>query len=337
MGMPIHQFVDRKTGDIRRERLAADRLVHFVYSGIRENMPAVFRAFTSARGSRVLGVLNYDTVLGSRFTSARDRIRSWGVDETECLDDPDTLDTPRKLFCRRIRYWDRRPMPKDERTVVSPSDAKALVGSFRETSALFVKGKFFDLAELLSEDRPQWRPVFEGGDWALFRLTPDLYHYNHAPAAGRVLDVYGLAGGFHSCNPGAVVELVTPYSKNRRVVTIIDTDTEHGTNVGRVAMIEVAALMVGGIESRYSPAAYDDPQPVRPEMFLEKGQPVSLFQPGASTVVLLFEPGRIEFDADLVRNQTRAGAVSRFSMGFGRPLVETLVDVRSGIGRALDR
>jgi phosphatidylserine decarboxylase len=59
-----------------------------------------------------------------------------------------------------------------------------------------------------------------------------------------------------------------------------------------------------------------------------------LYRPGSSTDVLLFQPGRIEFDADLVRNLSRADAHSRFSLGFGAPLVETDVQVRSSIGAA---
>jgi phosphatidylserine decarboxylase len=64
---------------------------------------------------------------------------------------------------------------------------------------------------------------------------------------------------------------------------------------------------------------------------LERGQPKSLFRPGSSTDVLLFEPGRIRFCPDLLENQQRQGVSSRFSLGFGQPLVETDVQVRSTI------
>ena len=64
-------------------------------------------------------------------------------------------------------------------------------------------------------------------------------------------------------------------------------------------------------------------------MFLKKGQPKSLYRPGSSTDVLIFEPGRIRFAADLVANQQRRDVASRFSHGFGTPLVETEVAVRS--------
>ena len=191
-------------------------------------------------------------------------LRECGVDLAECLDPPESLDTARKVFERRIRYWECRPLPADPAAVVSPADARVIVGSFAETDALYLKEKFFSFAELLGEDQAGWQAVFAGGDFAVFRLTPDKYHYNHIPVAGEVVDIYELDGTFHSCNPQAVVTLATPYSKNRRVVTVIDTDVAGGSRVGRVAMIEVVALMIGEVVQCYSDTRYDAPQPLHP-------------------------------------------------------------------------
>ncbi|MFH1090588.1 MAG: phosphatidylserine decarboxylase [Pseudomonadota bacterium] len=332
-----HQYIDRFTGRIKNERLVGDRLIRLLYDGLRENTPAVFKALTSARGSRLVSYFNFEPILGLRLQSARRLMASWGVDLSECLEDPARLDTPAKIFTRKIRYWDCRPMPEDPLIVVSPADARILLGSLKETSLLHIKGKFFDDHELLGLNKPAWLAAFQDGDFAVFRLTPDKYHYTHTPAAGRVLDFYELNGDYHSCNPSAVVSLITPYSKNKRAVTILVTDVLGGAGLGLLAMVEVAALMVGGIIDCYSREKYDDPQPVRPGMFLEKGRPKSLFQPGSSTVVLLFQAGRVVWDKDLVENQHLAGVSSRFSQGFGRPLVETEVRVRSGIGRVAAR
>jgi phosphatidylserine decarboxylase len=147
--------------------------------------------------------------------------------------------------------------------------------------------------------------------------------------AGGVLDVYQIDGAFNSCNPEAIVAMATPYSKNRRVVTIIDTDVEGGTGVGLVAMVEVVALMIGDIVQCYSEQGYQDPRPVEPGMQLKKGQPKSLYRPGSSTDVLVFQQGRVEFARDLLENQRRQDVVSRFTSGFRTNLVETDVAVRS--------
>src|SRR4029453_17322580 len=134
------------------------------------------------------------------------------------------------------------------------------------------------------------------------RLTPEKYHYNHTPVAGVICDFYENDGDYHSCNPGPVVSLATPYSKNKRVVTVIDTNVAGGTGVGWVAMIEVVALMVGDIAQCYSETEYKDPQPAGIGMFLQRGCPKSLFRPGSSTPVLLFQNDGVEFAQYLIRN-----------------------------------
>ncbi|HYA38422.1 MAG TPA: phosphatidylserine decarboxylase [Candidatus Methylomirabilis sp.] len=329
-----HQFIDRFSGAVRDERLYGDRLVNLIYSRVRENSPRLFRALTSMRISDLLGRVNYDLPLGSRLFGGLRFLERLGVDLGECLDPPKALNTARKVFERRIRYWECRPMPQDPRIVVSPADAKVLVGSLNERWALCLKDKFFTYEELLGRDKHEWLHAFQGGDYAIFRLTPEKYHYNHTPVAGRVLDFYAIDGSFHSCNPGAVVALATPYSKNRRYVTIIDTDVEDGTRVGLVAMIEIVALMIGEVVQVYSELCYDAPQPVQPGVFLRRGAPKSLYRPGSSTDVLLFQRDRVHFDADIVANMRRQGVASRFTRGFRVPLVETDLAVRSSIGRA---
>lgn len=329
-----HQFIDRRTQTVRSERLFGDRVVRKIYAQARENAPQLFRALTSRHVSTLLGFVNYDLPLGARLLGGHRFLRELGVDLSECLDPPETLDTARKVFERRIRYWECRPMPEDPRVVVSPADARVLVGSLAAQSLLYIKDKFFDYEELLGRDKRACLAAFHDGDFALFRLTPDKYHYNHVPVSGRVVDFYAIDGGYHSCNPAAVVALATPYSKNRRYVTIIETDVPGGSRIGVVAMIEVVALMIGEVEQCYSEARYDDPRPIGPGMFVRRGQPKSLYRPGSSTDVLLFERGRIDFDADIVTNMRRGGVTSRFTHGFGAPLVETDLAVRSSIARA---
>lgn len=331
----IHQYVERETRRVETERLYGDAVIRFLYGSVRENAPAVFRAATGSRMSAVLGFLNYDLFLGGRLRGGGFP-KTCGIDLGECLDRPERLDTPRKLFERRIRYWECRPMPRDERTVVSPADSKVLIGSLAEDSALFVKGKFFDYEELLGSGKERWLEAFRGGDFAVFRLTPEKYHYNHTPAAGVVADIYEIDGACHACNPGATVSLVTPFSKNRRVVTVIDTDRPGGTGAGLVAMIEVVALMIGGIRQCYSDEAYLRPSLLRPGMFLDRGRPKSLFRPGSSTDILLFQKGRVAFAGDIAGNQQCREARSRFSRWLGRDLVETDVRVRSAVGRSLE-
>ena len=324
-----HQYVDRVSGSVRDERLYWDSAIRFLYSPVREKAPVLFAAMTSPRMSSFLGFLNYDSFVGRYFAGGRRFMLSCNMDWTECLDDPDSLRTLAQVFERRIRYWERRPMSKDEHAVVAPADSRMVWGSLADGAPLFIKGKFFDLEELLGSG-PWWRR-FADGDWAIFRLTLDKYHYNHAPVAGVVRDFFVLDGACHACNPAAVVEVVTPYSKNRRHVTIIDTDVPGGSQVGTVAMVEVAALMIGDIVQCYSDEKYASPKAMTPGIFLHRGSPKSRYRPGGSTDVLLFERGRVRMSPDLVRAQLRADVASRFSLAFRAPLAETEVRVRSTI------
>ncbi len=333
MSMTLHQYIERSTGQVRDEQLYSDRLINFIYSTVRERAPFLFRALTGPAWTNLLGKVNYDLRLGARLSGNMKFIRQLGVDLSECLDTPESLDTARKIFERKIRYWDCRPMPAEASAIVSPADSRMLVGSFGDTSSLFIKEKFFTFDELLG-DRPAWRSEFVNGDFAVFRLTPDKYHYNHTPVAGVVRDIYEIDGAYHSCNPGAVVSIITPYSKNKRVVTIIDTDVPGGSAIGLVAMIEVVAMMIGQIKQCYSDERYENAVDVRPGLFLKRGQPKSLYQPGSSTDVLVFQRDKIKFAPDIIANM-QAPAASRFTSGCGQPLVETEVQVRSWIATAV--
>lgn len=325
----MHQYVDRISDTVITEQLFGDRIVRFLYSQAREQAPFLFRLATGNRMSSLLGFCNFDMPLAPKLLGNCRFLARCGVEPAECLQPPQYFRTPRRIFERQIRYWDCRPMPAREGAVVSPADSRVLLGSLTDGSPLFLKGKFFEYEELLGADQPGWLEIFSGADFAIFRLTPDKYHYNHAPVSGRVVAHYTIGGSYHSCNPGAIVEMVTPCSQNRRVVTIINTDVPGGANIGMVAMIEVVAMMIGEIVQCYSAKQYADPQPVTPGMFVRQGQPKSLYRPGSSTDVLLFQPDRIHFAPDLVRKRQRRDVVSRFTLGFGGPLVETEVRVRS--------
>lgn len=328
-----HQYIERRSGTARTETLFGDPLVRLLYGPARERAPILFRILTSARMSSLLGWWHYDR---PRLAPCRGAalLRRFGVDPEECCKPADYYDSYRKVFERQIRYWHCRPLPAAPEAVIAPADARVLVGSLTENSLLSIKETLFTMPELLGRKEP-FQHRFQAGDFAVFRLTPDKYHYNHLPVSGRVFDSYEVDGGYHCCNPAATVAIASILTKNRRHVTIIDTDVPAGSGVGLVAMIEIVALMIGSIEQCYSEHAYDRPQPLSIGRFVRKGNPKSLFRPGSSTVVLLFEPERIRFSDDLRSNSRRLDVSSRFSDRFGRPLVETEVSVRSFIGRPI--
>ncbi len=330
-----HQYIERATAAVKTEPLLGDAVVQTLYSTIRENMPFLFNLILSRHVSSLLGLFNYDFPLSHLGMKPGEILNKLGISPTDIYGSVETLTSYRNIFERQIRYWDVRPMTTAPDAAVSPADARVLMGSFKETSTLFIKEKFFSFAELLGPDKEEWLSAFAHGDYAIFRLTPEKYHYNHAPVSGRIIDIYEINGQFHSCNPGAVVQAVTPMSKNRRVVTIIDTDVENGTHMGLVAMVEIVALMIGRICQCYSHHRYDDPAPVVPGLFVRAGQPKSLFRPGSSTTVIIFQQNRCRFSRDLLENRHRRDVNSRFSRHFNQPLVETQIHLRETMGRSL--
>ncbi|MEI6313752.1 MAG: phosphatidylserine decarboxylase [Syntrophus sp. (in: bacteria)] len=333
----LHQYVERESRAVSTEKFFGNRGIRFIYSHLRENAPLMFRAVTNARMSRLLAFINFHSLLNEKINGHRNFLKASGIDLRECLETPAHLDTPQKIFERKLLYRDCRPMPRDPAAVVSPCDARMLLGSFDDTSGIFIKGKFFDFEELIGVNKLTWRKYLNNGDFAVFRLTPERYHYTHTPVAGKVIDFYSIPGRYHACHPEAVVSLVTPYSKNKRVITIIDTDLPGGTQVGVVAMVEVVALMIGDIVQCYSEKGYDSPAPVGSGLFVNKGCPKSLFRPGSSTVVLIFQRGRVRFAEDIAWNMRFPGAESILSKGFSQPLVETDIQVRDLIGTALQK
>jgi phosphatidylserine decarboxylase len=70
-------------------------------------------------------------------------------------------------------------------------------------------------------------------------------------------------------------------------------------------------------------------------MFVKKGVPKSLYRPGSSTDILIFQKNRIHFAEDILRNRLHGEAQSRFTLGFGVSLVETDIKVRSLLGLSL--
>ncbi len=334
--MKSHEYVDRRRSVAVEERFFGDPVVSFLYSRVREQSGWMYRALTSSRMTDLMGYLHFDVRPKDPAKMRVKLVRQCGLNLAECFDPLDKLDTARKVFERKIRYWQCRPMSTDPRDVVSCSDARLAVGSLAKGSPLFLKDKFFRYDELLGADKPEWLNAFRNGDFAVLRLTPDKYHRNHVPVTGVVRDIYELDGVYQSCHPAVVVAQASPHSKNRRTVTVIDTDVPGGTQAGLVAMVEVVALMIGAIEQGYSRERYHDPQPIRAGMLLERGCPKSLFRPGSSTVVLLFQRDRVRFSEDLLRNVRRHDVQSCYSRGWGEPVVETDVAVRASIARAVE-
>ena len=87
----------------------------------------------------------------------------------------------------------------------------------------------------------------------------------------------------HTVNPIAV-ERHDVYGKNCRELTVMETE-----NFGKIAYIEVGAMMVGRINNTH-------------EKTFSRGEEKGFFSFGGSTIILLYKKGVLETDADILAN-----------------------------------
>ena len=105
-----HHYIERDTGQVCSERPIGDWIVNYLYSKKREEVPFVYQLLGSQWFSGFLGWVNYDFPLGQSISGIRRFLKNCAIDLSECLDKPEELDSARKVFERRIRYWQWRPM-----------------------------------------------------------------------------------------------------------------------------------------------------------------------------------------------------------------------------------
>ncbi len=207
----------------------------------------------------------------------------------------------------------RRPIAPGDEVIVSPVDAVVSQrGVAEEGRLLQTKGLAYDLANLFADAALAAR--FRGGAYATLYLAPRDYHRIHAPLAGRITGWRYVPGKLWPVNPVSVRGVPGLFTVNERLVTLLETP------LGGCALVAVGATIVGRIRAFYDPdvplsnlrgarpRARDYAQPIP----VEKGAELATFEMG-STVVLLLEPGRADFDAALV-----PGARVRVGEAIGR-------------------
>ena len=177
---------------------------------------------------------------------------------------------------------------EDERAVLTPADCRLLTfPTITSSTDIWIKAENFNLEKLLlSADDAK---LFDGGSLVICRLAPQDYHRFHMPVDGTFNEFREVPGSYFTVNPVAINSTVDVYSTNHRLVTLIDNP-----RFGKVAFIAVGATLVGSIQMT-----------IKPGDKLKKGDEVGYFAFGGSTVLLLFPPSSITFDADLLVNSAK--------------------------------
>ena len=294
--------IDRKTGQHVEENVLGGALVRLAYCSPFSPLARLL-LFRNGLFSRMLG-----WYADSAFSRRRiaPTIKQLGIEMSDFVVPPEGYRSFNEFFMRPLRPGARLFDPAPD-AVVSPADSRLLVYETLRNSTCFpVKGVPFTVGALLGRapSGTDWAAKFDGGVLMIARLCPADYHRFHFPCGGRVVETWPIRGHYESVNPLPLAHGAEPFAKNKREVTIIESE-----QLGTVAYIEVGAFGVGRIIQTYA-------EPLVAKMD-EKG----CFEFGGSTVVLVFQPGRITPSADLAAN-SREGT-------------ETLIRVGETIGHAM--
>lgn len=237
------------------------------------------------------------------------------LDMSEVLKPMDQFKNFNEFFYRELKP-DARPCsaPDDPRIIVSPADCRSVVfNTMDDATTIWVKGRDFTVERLLGDAYPEDAKRYKNGALGIFRLAPQDYHRFHIPVDGILGKPKLIEGEYYTVNPMAIRSALDVYGENIRYIVPIDSVAH-----GRVMVVCVGAMMVGSTVITRKEGER-----------VGRAEELGYFQFGGSTVLLLFEPGRMVFDEDMTDNSS--GAVETLVSVRPRTLVKRLTDSgRSG-------
>lgn len=178
--------------------------------------------------------------------------------------------------------------------LISPCDGWLSAYPVGEDSSFFIKGSHYRLGDLLGDGELAGR--YRGGDCLIFRLEASDHHRYGYLDDGVQGENHFIPGTLHSVQEAAC-SAYPVYTLNRRMWTLLTT-----RHFGRVVQTEIGALVVGGIVPEQESGPF------------RKGADMGRFELSGSTIVQLFEPGRIRLLPHILR-RLEAGEEVRVRRG----------------------
>ncbi|UFJ41036.1 archaetidylserine decarboxylase [Brevibacillus humidisoli] len=243
-------------------------------------------------------------ITASRFSrlAIRRYVRHYQIDLTSIEKPLHEYRTLKEFFTRRLKP-DSRPIAPGSRVIVSPVDGTvSQLGDIHQDTLIQAKGKQFSLTDLLGDDQ-QMAARFQGGKFITIYLSPRDYHRIHMPVDGRLVQYTYLPGRLYPVNRIGVEHVDRLFARNERLITYVRSDA-----AGCVAVIKVGALFVGSVKVTYGQATTNVPhgrkvtEQIAAQPNYDKGSELGWFEFG-STVILLFEKGRIEWQQDVAEGR----------------------------------
>lgn len=227
-------------------------------------------------------------------------VARYDVDMTQAAEPDITAYASFNDFFTRALKPGARPIA--DAALVSPVDgAISQFGAIAGDQLFQAKGHAYSTAALLGGDTAL-AAAYTGGHFATLYLSPRDYHRVHMPCDGRLRRMLHVPGSLFSVNPVTARGVPGLFARNERVVCVFD-----GAD-GPFVLVLVGATIVGsmatvwhGVVNTTRPGhlrewRYEEDSPQGPVQ-LRKGEEMGRFLLG-STVVLLFPPGPLRFNAD---------------------------------------
>jgi phosphatidylserine decarboxylase len=276
------RFFNRYTGEIETEEVYGEPFMRWTY-GTRMGKLALHGLAKRALFSQWYGWRMNRAISSKRVAPF---IKKYGLNASEFLENPEVFKSFNEFFFRRLKP-EARPIDRDPASAVFPADGRHLgFADVSKIEGIFVKGQRLDLKKLIQDHRLAEK--FSRGSMVLSRLCPVDYHRFHFPVGGIPEKPHFIEGPLFSVNPIALRQNIRFLFENRRARSLIETP-EHGS----VLMFEIGATNVGSIEYTFVPGER-----------VQKGAEKGYFKFGGSSMITLFEPGRVMLAEDLLQ-QTR--------------------------------
>ncbi len=227
-------------------------------------------------------------------------VRAFAIDLEEAERPLGSYESLTDFFTRRLKPG-RRIADPGAASVISPVDGQvAEFGAIANGTLVQAKGKSYTVSALLGDAQRAER--FLDGSYLTIYLSPRDYHRIHSPVDGVVAGASYIPGRLFPVNAFGVRMVDQLFARNERLITYLQ-----GVG-GLVAVVKVGATMVGSARVVYDPELRTQRRPARVDHRmlkgprLHKGDELGWFEFG-STVILLFEPGKVRLRPDLQPGQ----------------------------------
>ena len=286
------EYIERKTGEIKVEKVPGEKYLKFLYYNPLGELPlnlVVKKKFlTEYYGKKmdkpesVKKIPSFIEQADINIAEAKKR-----VEEFKSFND---------FFYRELKEG-ARTVDYRENVLASPADGKILAFENLDIEKEFyIKGDKFTLEEFFADK--ELANKYKNGVFMIIRLAPIDYHRFHFPVDGEISESKLIDGVYYSVSTHAIKKNFRILCENKREYSILKTE-----KFGDIAMFEVGATMVGGIKQSYKSNSY-----------VKKGEEKGYFYFGGSTCVLVFERGKVKIDEDLLEN-TKKGIETKVYMG----------------------